>query len=38
VASVRAALFELLATGKVISPDLDSKPLGLTTMFRRAAK
>jgi hypothetical protein len=38
VASVRAALFELLAAGKIIAPDLDSKPLGLTTMFRRAAK
>jgi hypothetical protein len=38
VATVRAALFELLATGKIIAPDLDSKPLGLTTMFRRTAK
>jgi len=38
VAGVRAALFELLATGKIIAPDLDSMPLGLTTMFRRAAK
>ncbi len=38
VAPVRAALFELLATGKIIAPDLDSKPLGLTTMFRRPAK
>jgi hypothetical protein len=38
VASVRAALFELLATGKIIAPDLDSKPLGLMTMFRRATK
>jgi hypothetical protein len=38
VASVRAALFELLATGKVIAPELDSKPLGLTTIFRRAAQ
>jgi hypothetical protein len=38
VASVRAALFELLATGKIIAPALDFKPLGLTTMFRRAAK
>ena len=38
VATVRAALFELLATGKIIAPDLDSKPLGLTTMFRRPAK
>jgi hypothetical protein len=38
VATVRASLFELLATGKIIAPDLDSKPLGLTTMFRRPAK
>jgi hypothetical protein len=38
VAGVRAALFELLATGKIIAPNLDSKPLGLRTMFRRAAK
>jgi hypothetical protein len=35
VATVRAALFELLATGKIIAPDLDSRPLGLMTMFRR---
>jgi hypothetical protein len=38
VARVRAALFELLTTGKIIAPDLDSKPLGLRTMFRRPAK
>jgi hypothetical protein len=38
VASVRAALFELLATGRIIAPELDSKPLGLMTMFRRPAK
>jgi hypothetical protein len=38
VASVRAALFELLASGKIIAPDIDSNPLGLTTMFRRSAK
>jgi hypothetical protein len=38
VATVRAALFELLATGKILAPDLDSKPLGLMTMFRRPAK
>jgi hypothetical protein len=37
VATVRAALFELLATGKIIAPDLDSSPLGLTTIFRRPA-
>jgi hypothetical protein len=38
VGSVRAALFELLAAGKVIAPDLDTKPLGLMTMFLRSAK
>jgi hypothetical protein len=38
IASLRAALFELLAVGKIIAPELDSKPLGLTTMFRRPAK
>jgi hypothetical protein len=38
VASVRAALFELLATGKIIAPELDSKALGLTTIFRRPAQ
>jgi hypothetical protein len=38
VATVRAALFELLATGKVIAPDLDVRPLGLTTMFRRPSR
>jgi len=37
VATVRAALFELLATGKIIAPDLDLRPLGLTTIFRRPA-
>jgi|ERR1039458_1287565 hypothetical protein len=37
VTTVRAALFELLAAGQVIAPDMDSKPLGLTTMFRRPA-
>jgi hypothetical protein len=38
VTAVRAALFELLATGKIIAPDLDSKSLGLTTMFRRTSR
>ena len=38
VATVRAALFELLATGKIIAPDLDSRPLGLMTMFRRPTR
>ncbi len=38
VTAVRAALFELLATGKIIAPELDSKPLGLTTMFRRPSQ
>jgi hypothetical protein len=38
VATVRASLFELLATGKIIAPDLDSRPLGLMTMFRRLTR
>jgi hypothetical protein len=38
VATVRAALFELLGTGKIIAPDLDTTPLGLTTMFRRPTR
>jgi hypothetical protein len=38
VSAVRAALFELLATGRIIAPDLDSRPLGLTTMFRRPSR
>jgi hypothetical protein len=38
VATVRAALFELLATGKIIAPDLDSRTLGLMTMFRRPTR
>jgi hypothetical protein len=38
VAAVRAALFELLATGKIIAPDLDCEPLGLRTMFKRPAQ
>jgi hypothetical protein len=33
---VRAALFDLLADGKVTAPDLDSAPLGLNTVFRRS--
>jgi hypothetical protein len=31
---VRAALFELLAEGRVVAPDLDFAPLGLDTVFR----
>jgi hypothetical protein len=38
VTAVRAALFELLATGKITAAELDSKPLGLTTIFRRPAR
>ncbi len=37
VTTVRAALFELLAAGRVVAPDLDSAPLGLSTLFRRRA-
>jgi hypothetical protein len=37
VSSVRSALFELLATGKVIAPAIDSAPLSLSTVFRRPA-
>jgi hypothetical protein len=35
VSSVRSALFELLATGKVIAPAIDLAPLSLSTVFRR---
>ena len=38
VTAIRAALFELLATGKIAAPELDSKPLGPMTMFRRPAR
>jgi hypothetical protein len=34
---VRAALFELLAEGSVVAPELDFTPLGLDTVFRRPA-
>jgi hypothetical protein len=37
VSSVRSALFELLATGKVVAPAIDSAPLSLSTVFRRSA-
>ena len=37
VSVVRAALFELLAEGEVVAPELDIQPLGLRTMFRRSA-
>jgi hypothetical protein len=36
ISAVRAALFDLLADGKVTAPDIDSTPLGLNTVFRRA--
>jgi hypothetical protein len=35
VSAVRSVLFELLATGKVIAPAIDSAPLSLSTIFRR---
>jgi hypothetical protein len=35
VSSVRSALFELLAAGKVVAPAIDSVPLSLSTVFRR---
>lgn len=35
VNAVRSALFDLLAAGKVIAPEIDSTPLGLNTVFRR---
>jgi hypothetical protein len=37
VSAVRAALFDLLAEGRVSAPDLDFAPLGLDTVFRRGA-
>jgi hypothetical protein len=37
VSAVRAALFDLLAEGRVSAPDLDFAPLGLDTVFRRDA-
>jgi hypothetical protein len=36
VSVVRAALFDLLADGRVSAPDIDFAPLGLDTVFRRA--
>jgi hypothetical protein len=35
VSSVRSALLELLATGKVVAPAIDSAPLSISTVFRR---
>jgi hypothetical protein len=35
VNAVRSALFDLLAAGKVIAPEIDSAPLSLSTVFRR---
>jgi hypothetical protein len=37
VSVVRAALFDLLADGRVSAPDIDFAPLGLDSVFRRAA-
>jgi hypothetical protein len=37
ITTVRAALFELLAEGRVVAPELDFTPLGLDTVFRRPA-
>jgi hypothetical protein len=34
---VRASLFELLAAGDVVSPDIDVTALGLSTVFKRSA-
>jgi hypothetical protein len=36
VSVVRAALFDLLAEGRMSAPHLDFEPLGLDTVFRRA--
>ena len=35
VNAVRSALFDLLAAGKVIAPEIDSAQLSLSTVFRR---
>ena len=35
-ASVRAAVFTLLAAGDVVAPELERTPLGPTTVFKRA--
>src|SRR5580693_1630096 len=37
VSVIRAALFRLLAEGKVASADLDTLPLGLNTIFKQVA-
>jgi hypothetical protein len=37
VSVVRAALSDLLADGRVSAPGIDFAPLGLDTVFRRAA-
>jgi hypothetical protein len=36
ISVVRAALFDLLAEGKVVAPEIDFTPLGLDTVFRRS--
>jgi hypothetical protein len=36
--AVRAALFALLAEGRLAAPDLDRTPLGAQTLFRRARR
>jgi hypothetical protein len=36
ISVVRAALFNLLAEGKVVAPEMDLAPLGLDTVFRRS--
>jgi hypothetical protein len=38
ISVVRAALFDLLAEGKVVAPEIDLAPLGLDTVFRRAIR
>jgi hypothetical protein len=36
VSLVRASLFELVAKGRVVAPDIDSVPLGWSMLFRRS--
>jgi hypothetical protein len=36
ISVVRAALFDLLAAGRVVAPELDFTPLGLDTVFRQS--
>jgi hypothetical protein len=36
ISVVRAALFDSLAEGRVVAPEIDFAPLGLDTVFRRA--